>query len=180
MIEEAYNDGEGEAKDKDILRIMKKTALRAPGPSATPSPSGMFKVSGTPERCRTPPNLVDDHSGAGHSPHASEPQVTGCGVSFGEAPRSLSTEPCRPRTAFAGPGSLPPRTSGLTAGDDERQAESGISGWPALAQGVEEVADEGDHVGDEDTASGDGWEASRTRRTVKKDIRARGQRGRRA
>ena len=43
-----------------------------------------------------------------------------------KVPRLSSTEPCRPRMTFAGPGTLLPRVSGPATGSGERQAKSGI------------------------------------------------------
>ena len=83
MIDEADHDGEGEADEEEILRIMEKIALRGPSPTGTPRPTAGIKVGSPPKRGCTPPNLVDDHSGVDHSPHAGE---AGCGVPFGEVP----------------------------------------------------------------------------------------------
>ena len=89
MIDEVDCDGEGEVNEKEFLRI---TALRAPRPTAS------LTVRSPPNKGCTPPNLLAGHSEADHLPSA----LKGLGVSFGEDPRSPSTEPCRPRIAFAG------------------------------------------------------------------------------
>ena len=49
MIDEGDHDGEVEANEEEFLRTMEKTALRAPRPTATPSPSGMLTVRSPPE-----------------------------------------------------------------------------------------------------------------------------------
>ena len=88
MRDEADRNDNGEANDEEFLQIMKKTekfvisqldALRAPGPSATPSPSGILEVSSPPKRCCTPPNRLDGHTGADHP-------LAEASNSFGEIP----------------------------------------------------------------------------------------------
>ena len=64
-IDEADRDGEIEANEEELLRII---ALRAPGPTA------MFKVSSTPKKCCTPPNLVDGHSAVSYT-HLTLPTI---------------------------------------------------------------------------------------------------------
>ena len=134
--DEADRDGNGEANEEEFMQIMKKTnALRAPSPSGTPRPTAMIKVSSRPERGCNPPNLVDGHSGVDPPPHASEPQFTGCGVSFGEVPCALSTEPCRPRIAFTGDGSVLP-TLPCPEQDGDRLQQAGLEKKQRRVQGA--------------------------------------------
>ena len=81
----------------------------------------MLTVRSTPDKDRTPPNLLElkGHSGVDHPPHTSEPQFTGCGVSFGEIPA-----PHQLQLGEQGPGSVLSTLTGPTQDSDRRERTS--------------------------------------------------------